>query len=459
MFRGKRNPVLLIMLLLLAILSVTACNSDKKDQPTNKKSDEAKTAITTEELQEKLNDDSWVVVDTRINDAFNGWKLDGVERGGHIAGAVDFSANWLKVEADNKEKTLDTALETKGISSDKNIVLYDANGTDTKKVAEYLKGKGYENVFTYDVKEWAKDESLPMENFENYHMIVPASVVNDIIDGKTPETFEEGKKVKIVEASWGEEKDGYANGHVPGSFHINTDDIEPPPAWMLASDKELEKVVLNYGFTKDDSVIVTSESQMAAYRVAVALRYVGIEDVRVLNGGLGAWTAAGYEVETTSHKPKPVTDFGASIPGNPDLIDTIEEVKTEVLANPEKNTLVDNRTWEERIGETSGYSYHDKKGRIPGSVYGYAGLTDANSLENFRNIDNTMRNFDEIVALWKEEGIDLEKDLSFMCGSGWRAAEVLTYAQVYGLNNSSLYSDGWIGWSNNPSNPVETGEE
>ena len=459
MFRGKKNPVLLIMLLLLAILIVTACNSDKESQPADKNSDEAITAITTEELQGKLNDESWVVVDTRINDAFNGWKLDGVERGGHIAGAVDFSANWLKVEADNKEETLNTALETKGISSDKNIVLYDANGTDAKEVAGYLKGKGYEKVFTYDVKEWAKDESLPIENYENYHMIVPASVVNDIIDGKTPETFEEGKKVKIVEASWGEEKDSYANGHVPGSFHINTDHIEPPPAWMLASDEELEKVVLNYGFTKDDSVIVTSESQMAAYRVAVALRYVGVKDVRVLNGGLGAWTAAGYEVETASHKPEPVTDFGAPIPGNPDLIDTIEEVKTEVLANPEKNTLVDNRTWKERIGETSGYSYHDKKGRIPGSIYGYAGIEDANSLEFFHNIDNTMRNFDEIVALWKEQGIDLEKNLSFMCGSGWRAAEILTYAQVFGLNDSSLYSDGWIGWSNNPSNPVETGEE
>ena len=32
------------------------------------------------------------------------------------------------------------------------------------------------------------------------------------------------------------------------------------------------------------------------------------------------------------------------------------------------------------------------------------------------------------------------------------------YANVYGLEDVSLYSDGWIGWSNNPSHPVETGE-
>lgn len=39
-----------------------------------------------------------------INDAFNGWKLDEVERGGHIKGAVDFSANWLTVDSKDKEK-------------------------------------------------------------------------------------------------------------------------------------------------------------------------------------------------------------------------------------------------------------------------------------------------------------------------------------------------------------------
>ena len=44
-----------------------------------------------------------------------------------------------------------------------------------------------------------------------------------------------------------------------------------------------------------------------------------------------------------------------------------------------------------------------------------------------------------------------------MCGGGWRAAEVMTFAQVMGLSSTSLYSDGWIGWSIDRRNPVETG--
>ncbi|MDX5616456.1 thiosulfate sulfurtransferase, partial [Clostridioides difficile] len=43
-------------------------------------------AISTEVLQEKVQDNAWVIVDTRLNDAYNGWKLDGVKRGGHIKG-------------------------------------------------------------------------------------------------------------------------------------------------------------------------------------------------------------------------------------------------------------------------------------------------------------------------------------------------------------------------------------
>ena len=447
---SKKASLLSALVLTMALFA--GCSNEKENQ---KVADIEVKTIATKELQDKLSDDSWVVVDTRINDAFNGWKLDVVERGGHIKGAVDFSANWLTVDSKDKEKTLDKALETKGIEKDKNIVLYDANGKDAKEVANYLSEKGYKNLYTYNVADWAKDESLPMESYENYEMIVPATIVNDILDGKKPETFENSKNIKIVEASWGEESEAYSKGHVPTSVHINTDTVEPPPQWMLASDEELAKFANDYGFTKDDTVIVTGPDVMASYRVAVVLRYIGINDVRVLNGGNNAWTSAGYELETKSNKPVAGNDFGATIPANPDLIDTQAELKE--MLKDSNNVLVDNRSWDEYIGKISGYSYHDKKGRIPGAVYGYAG-TSATTLEDYRNIDNTMRNADEIKALWKDAGIDTNKHLMFMCGSGWRAAEVLTYANVMGFDNTSLYSDGWIGWSNDTSNPTETGE-
>ena len=77
-------------------------------------------------------------------------------------------------------------------------------------------------------------------------------------------------------------------------------------------------------------------------------------------------------------------------------------------------TLVDNRTREEFLGKTSGYSYHNIAGRIEGAVYGCAGELSSSSMYYYRNIDKSMRNGDEILALWKDLGIDTGNHISFM---------------------------------------------
>lgn len=453
-----KKGLVITLSIIMVVFNLIGCTSKDKSE----KEKNTYNIIGTENVKGTLNDPSFVIVDTRLNDAFNGWKLEGISRGGRIKGATDFSANWLKVKSDHKEDILNEALKTKGISKEKNIVLYDTNGKDAQEVADYLKEKGIENIYLYDMNKWADDDSLEMVKYENYQLIVPASITKDLIDGKKPETFENAKNIKIVEASWGEEKTSYANGHIPTSFHINTDEIEPPASeppmmWMLADDETLAKFAVKYGFTKEDTVIVTGQEPMAAYRVATVLRYIGVGDVRVLNGGTTAWTMAGYKLETTSNKAKKGTDFGGVIPGNPDVIDTMEETKAG-LKTPDQFTLVDNRTWDEYIGKSSGYSYHEKKGRVPGAVFGYAGKTDSYSLDYYRNIDKTMRNANEFLDLWKKQGINTTKHLSFMCGSGWRVAEIYTYADVVGIEDIAIFSDGWIGWSNESNNPIETGE-
>ncbi|WP_025162528.1 rhodanese-like domain-containing protein [Paraclostridium bifermentans] len=452
----KRSIKLLALMCTLVVSMTMMVGCKDEDVKNNKTSSIETKPISTSELKSKLNEKNWVVVDTRVNDSYNGWILNGEKRGGHIPEATDFAYNWIEVESKDKEKTLDEALKNKGIDKDKNIVLYDANGEDAKKVYKYLSDKGYKNLYIYDINEWANDETLPLEKYKNYEMIVPAKAIKNILDGKKTETFENTNNIKIVEVSWGDGKDSYDKGHIPTSVHINTDTIEPPPEWMLATDKELTKFANDYGFTKNDTIIVTGKEPMAAYRVAVVLRYMGVKDVRVLNGGDDAWVRAGYELEKTKNDKKSGKDFGATIPANPDLIDTIQEVKEKMKSD--KFTLVDNRMWNEYIGKISGYSYWDKKGRIPGAVYGHAGTEGSTSLNYYRNIDKTMRNEDEINALWKEDGIDTNNQLDFMCGSGWRAAEVLTYANVMGYDKTALYSDGWIGWSKDSKNPVESGE-
>lgn len=420
---------------------------------------------TTEDVQTALNDAGSVVVDARINSAFIGWKMDGVARGGHIKGATDFSARWLEctysdtenLEGETREQVLTQYLADKGISPEKSVIVYDANGKDAEAVAQYLASQGISDVSLYDVNQWAADSGLEMVQYPDYQLLVPAAHVNSLITGETPESFTQGVEYKFFDVAWGEvDQSGYLDGHVPGAVHVNTDWFEPEDGnWMLADDDTLLSLMLKLGITAEDHIVVTGPEPMASSRFAVILRYMGVEDVRVMTGGLVEWADLGFELATANTEATPVDSFGKEIPAHPEWIDTQDEVAAELKES--SFTLVDNRTWEEFIGESTGYSYHNKAGRISGAVFGYAGKVSSSSVSYYRNIDKTMRNADEILDMWQTCGIDTENHLAFMCGSGWRAAEILWYARVMGLENTSLYSDGWIGWSN-AGRPTETGD-
>lgn len=454
---------------ILAVSMLAGCSNGKEETSSSKGE---YPSVTTEDVKTALEDESSIVLDARMNDAYNGWAIDGAKRGGHIPGASDFSATWIDCEYDDKnnlegetrEQVLEEAMKNKDITSDKKVIVYDTNGEDAAKVADYLSEKGVKDISVYDANEWINDESLDMESYKNYDMLVPASVVKEIADGNVPEGFTDSKNVKIFDVRWGSnEESGYLEGHIPGAVHINTDSFEPPKAyvngieeWRLADDETLAKLLLENGITKDDCLIMTSPEPMAAARFAVICKYMGVEDVRVMNGGFVDWSALGYELATDEIKPEAATDFGTEYPANPDWIMTLDQVKEEIK-DTENFTLVDNRTWEEFIGEETGYSYHDIAGRIEGAVFGYAGKNNSSSVSYYRNVDKSMRNASEIEAMWKECGIDTNKRLAFMCGSGWRAAEILWYAKVMGYENTTLYSDGWIAWSNE-GNPYITGD-
>lgn len=405
--------------------------------------------VTTSQVKEALANSNYKILDTRLTDEYNGWDLDKNGTGGHIKNSVDFSFNWIgKI----KDKELKKLFENKGLDKKKKLILYNTNQDNSLKVANFLKKNGFENIYLYDLKEWTKDGEK-LQAFPDYDMIVPAKVVKNIIDGKKVKNID-SKKTKIIEVSWGPAIKSYNKGHVPTSFHIDTNSVEPPPKWMLKSDEKLEKFANKYGFSKNDSVILTSQDQMAAYRLAVVLRYIGLKDVRVLNGGNEAWTDAGYKLSKegknyTSNKKD--VDFSF----DKDMIMSIKDLQKELKDN-NSFQLIDNRTWDEYIGKSSGYSYHKKKGRIPGAIYGYAGSGDSTTLDYYRNPDNTMRNGYEIKAMLEKQGVNFNNKLATMCGSGWRAAETLTYLNVLGFENISLYSDGWIGWSNSKL-PYETG--
>jgi molybdopterin synthase sulfurtransferase len=264
----------------------------------------------------------------------------------------------------------------------------------------------------------------------------------------------------------------YADSHLPGAIYLDTNWLENPVDWNRRTPAELERALSGLGITSDVTAILYGRDtagdanekwpgrragQIAATRAALILRYAGVDDVRLLDGGYDRWVREGHALETTPREPAPVEAFDLPIPQRPELLVDLGEAK-EILADRAGAALVSVRTWREHVGAVSGYNYIGPAGRIAGDVWGNCG-TDAYHMQHYRTVDNAMRPYPEIAENWAAAGITPDKWVAFYCGTGWRAAETWFYAWVQGWQRIAVYDGGWFEWSADPeNNPIEIGE-
>jgi len=407
--------------------------------------------ISTKKLSAQLDNPELILLDVRPSAAYNGWKLKNETRGGHIRGAVNFPLTWIK---DLANQQLNSLLLSKGITSKNAIVVYGYQDDNCSTMAKLLWDNGIRNVFIYEagLGEWAADPSLPMDYLTNYEKLVYPEWVENLISGRMP-NHDPGRKQMLFEVNWqGFEK--YEAGHIPGAVFFDLGLIESAPSWNIHSNEKLLDFLLAQGIRYDSLIVLYGRNPMAVARAASVLMYAGVEDVRKLDGGYEAWLKAGYAVETDVQHPVPVEDFGRSIPGHPEYIIDIDTTKA--LLADDQGVLVCARSWDEYIGNTSGYDYIEAKGRIAGSVWGHSG-SGPHNMENYRNLDNTMRSYPEIESIWQGAGITPDKKVAFYCGSGWRASEAFFYAYLMGRQNIAVYDGGWLEWSQDDSNPISLG--
>ena len=427
------------------------------------------TTTSTDELRDRLDDPNLTIVDIRPLAAFNGWRLGGEPRGGHIPGAVAFPAAWLGTVDDAEIHRL---LVAKGISTDREVVVYGYGPDDAALFAVALTALGVEGSAVFDAgfTAWAADASLPLERLPKYESLVHITWLRDVRDGRAPEAAPNDAFL-LFHVNFGVPEE-YAEGHIPGAIYLDTNWLEDPADWNRRSPEAIETALRALGITRDTTVVLYGRDteghadekwpgrragQIAATRALMILRYAGVDDVRLLDGGYDWWVQGGNPIETIDRVPKPVAAFGVPVPLRPEVIVDIGEAK-EILADPAGAALVSVRTWREHIGNVSGYNYIGPAGRIKGDVWGNCGI-DAYHMQHYRNIDNTMRAYTEIAANWEEAGITRDKWVAFYCGTGWRASETWFYAYLQGWERIAVYDGGWFEWSQDPiNNPIEIGE-
>lgn len=295
----------------------------------------------------------------------------------------------------------------------------------------------------------------------------------------------------VVEVSWGPGKE-YAGGHIPGAIHVNTDEIEydefkarvttppdklgrsttpeqdqakglatdstlPKNYWNLYPDRTLLPALAHMGITRNSRVIVYSPDITAAARFTWTLLYAGVEELRILDGGLPAWKEAGFALSTLVPPRNPAPHFGADSALHPEYLAGMKEVRDVVLGKRQDAVVVDIRTRDEYDGKTAPYSYIPTKGRIKGAVWGEAG-DGPWTMESYVGKDGRLKDPVNVAAMWESHGITGDKAPYFYCGTAWRSSLAFLYAWMLGWEEAKNFDGSWYTWSMGPDaaqNPME----
>jgi thiosulfate/3-mercaptopyruvate sulfurtransferase len=185
-------------------------------------------------------------------------------------------------------------------------------------------------------------------------------------------------------------------------------------------------------------VVYDASGSMAAARAWWLLRYFGHLDVRVLDGGLRAWAAAGYPLSTEMPAPEP-GDFEARPGGMP----VVDAAGAGALAA--HGRLLDARAPERFRGEHE--PIDPVAGHIPGAV----------NLPSSALVDAAGRFLgpEALRARFGAAGVVEGTEVGTYCGSGVSAAHEVLALELAGLRGA-LYPGSWSEWITDPERPVAT---
>lgn len=239
----------------------------------------------------------------------------------------------------------------------------------------------------------------------------------------------------------------YEAGHLPGARYVDLDrDLADPPGpagrHPLPDPERFGAAMRRAGVSHRRAVVVYDGGRgWAAARAWWLLRWAGHPSVRVLDGGLAAWTAHGGQL--TTRVPQP--DEGDFVP-RPGGLPVLTADEAAALAR--RGVLLDARAGERYRGEVE--PVDPVAGHIPGAV---SAPTDANVTADGRLLPPA-----ELAERFAALGVEPGREVGVYCGSGVSAAhEVLALATV-GVT-AALYVGSWSEWSADPSRPVATGRE
>jgi thiosulfate/3-mercaptopyruvate sulfurtransferase len=240
----------------------------------------------------------------------------------------------------------------------------------------------------------------------------------------------------------------FAAGHIPGARHLDlktfVDPASPVPA-AIPNPAQVAERLGALGVTTGMRVVVYDDSYVkTAARAWFILRLHGVQQVALLDGGLGKWNAEGRPLESGAPQIAPASFAPATGAG-------VVRTKADMLANLETRAeqVVDARGAGRFTGEDKDFRPEVADGHIPGS----RNLP----FDQVLNADGTYKQPAAIIEAFRAAGVDFDAPIATTCGGGVTAAVLLFAALLAGKHDVSLYDGSWSEWGADPATPKETG--
>ena len=250
-------------------------------------------------------------------------------------------------------------------------------------------------------------------------------------------------------------REQYLAGHLPGAVYVDLDTelagAASPEAGRhpLPTASSFQQAARRWGVREDSRVVVyDTVGGTSAARAWWLLRYFGVPEVRILDGGLPAWERAGLplEVGDVVHAPGDVVVRPGHLP-------TLDADEAAELASGE-GLLLDARAAERYRGEVE--PVDPRAGHVPGAL-------SAPTTGNLRD-DGTFLDGTGLRARFSGLGVPDDggsqrgsgAPVGVYCGSGVTASHEVAALAAIGVE-AALYPGSWSQWSNDASSPVATG--
>jgi len=196
-----------------------------------------------------------------------------------------------------------------------------------------------------------------------------------------------------------------------------------------------------WGLRQGQPVVVHDHDRgLVAARGWWVLRWAGIADVRLLDGGFAAWEAAGLPV--TAEAPRPAPGDVTLSPGHMRVLDA-----DGAAAAARAGVLLDTRVRPNYIGGAVPDGA-PRRGHIPGAL-------SAPAADNFTEA-GAFADAATLRHLYEALGADGSRPVAVYCGAGISAAVGVAALASVGLD-AAMYPESWSGWSADPARPVVVG--